>query len=247
MRTDILEYHDFYRTPLGELACEFIAARMAEAWGDGGGLSVAGFGYANPFLETFTGAHSRFAMAPGGQGVIRWPAKGANSASLVGEHDWPVPDASLDRVMIVHGLEEAPAPQKLMREVWRVLKDDGRVMIVAAHRRGLWSVIDTTPFAAGRPYLKRRLERLLRDAIFRPTAWSSALFFPPFGNKLVARAARSWERAGAMLWPGFGGVLMVEAAKDMLAPAGLVRERSALAIRPAMARARGMSRHVGPN
>ena len=235
MRTDILDFHEFYRTPLGGMARDVIAGRLTQAWGQGSGLTIAGFGFANPYLESFSDATSRFALAPGGQGVIRWPQSAANSASLVGEHEWPVPDASVDRVLIVHGLEEAPAPQRLMREVWRVLKDDGRLIIVAAHRRGLWSVIDTTPFAAGRPYLKRRLEGLLRDAIFRPRYWDTALFFPPMRGRLLLRAARAWERAGAMLWPGLGGVVMVEAEKDMLAPAGLVRRANVRAIRPVIA------------
>ncbi|PQA87881.1 class I SAM-dependent methyltransferase [Hyphococcus luteus] len=236
MRTDILDFHEFYGSPLGGAAREIIAGRLSEIWGDGEGLAIAGFGYANPYLQVFTGAAARFAFAPGAQGVIRWPQGAANAAGLVSEHHWPLPDASLDRVLIVHGLEEAPQPQKLMREVWRVLKDDGRVIIVAAHRRGLWSMIDTTPFAAGRPYLKRRLEGLLRDAIFRPRFWDSALFFPPFRSGLLLRAARAWERAGARLWPGLGGVLMLEAEKDMMAPVGLVRREGAKAVRrPAIA------------
>ena len=235
MRTDRLDLHDVYRTPLGAVVRDSIAARLTEVWGDGTGLSIAGFGFTNPYLEIFANARSRISLAPGGQGVIRWPQSGDNAAGLVGEHDWPIPDASLDRVLIIHGLEEAPQPQRLMREVWRVLKDDGRLIVVASHRRGLWSMIDTTPFAAGRPFLKRRLEGLLRDAIFHPTEWESALFFPPFRSQLLLRAARAWERAGSRLWPGFGGVLMLEAEKDMMAPIGLVRRAGARIARPALA------------
>lgn len=235
MRTDILDIHDFYRSPLGGVARDFIVNRIVAAWGKGSGLKIAGFGYTNPYLEALDEASARFALAPGGQGVIRWPHGKANAASLVREYEWPIPDASLDRVLIVHGLEEAPAPQRLMREVWRVLKDDGRVIIVASHRRGLWSVIDTTPFAAGRPYLRRRLEGLLRDSILRPAAWDSALFFPPVSGKLLVRVAKTWERAGAMLWPGLGGVVMVEAEKDMLTPVGLASRAGVRAIRPAIA------------
>lgn len=232
MRTDILDFYNFYGSPLGEAARAAISARLSEAWGDGAGLSICGFGYANPYLELFAAAACRLTLAPGGQGVIRWPQSGANAACLVGEQEWPLPDASLDRLLIVHGLEEAPAPHRLMREVWRVLKDDGRVIIVVAHRRGLWSVIDTTPFAAGRPYLKGRLEGLLRDAMFRPRIWDTALFFPPLRSRLLLRAARTWERAGALVWPGLGGVLMLEAEKDMLAPVGLVRRAGVLVKRP---------------
>ncbi len=238
MRTDILDYHEFYRTPLGAAAADFISARLIEAWGEARGCRVAGFGFANPFLAKFDHAERRLALAPGGQGVIRWPGAGANAAALVGERSWPLPDASIDRLLIVHGLEEAPDPRRLMREAWRVLADDGRVIIVASHRRGLWSIIETTPFAAGRPYLKGQLDRLLREAMFGGAFWNAALYFPPVKSRFLLRSARAWERAGARVWPGLSGVLMVEASKDLAVPAGLVRSARERRRRPAPATAR---------
>lgn len=240
MRTDILDFHDFYRSHLGGVARGFISARLTQAWGDGSDLAIAGFGYANPYLELFAGAQRRLAFSPSAQGVIRWPARERNSvslnnASLVGEVSWPLPDACLDRLLIMHGLEESPDPQRLMREAWRVLVDDGRMIIVVAHRRGLWSMVDATPFGAGRPYLKRQLNGLIESALFRATKWSSALYFPPVNTKLLLRAARAWERAGARVWPGLGGVLMVEASKDMMAPTGLVRSTQKRSLRPVIA------------
>jgi hypothetical protein len=122
-----------------------------------------------------------------------------------------------------------------MREAWRVLTDDGRVIVVASHRRGLWSIVETTPFAAGRPYLKGQLNRLLESAMFGGARWNAALYFPPVRNRFLLRSARAWERAGARVWPGLSGVLMVEAAKDLLAPAGLVRSARERASRPVIA------------
>ncbi len=223
MRTDILELHAFYRTPLGDLARATIAARLVEAWGTAARLSVAGFGHATPFLGAFPDAARVIALAPGGQGATPWPEAGPGRVALVNGDRWPLPDASLDRVLIVHGLEETSNPRRLMREVWRVLADDGRVIVISSHRRGPWSVIDTTPFAAGRPYLKRQLTALLEASMFRVVNWNAALYFPPFQQRFMLRAADAWERAGARLWPGFGGVIMAEAMKDMLAPAGLAR------------------------
>ena len=185
MRTDVLAYHDFYRTPLGARAATAIAARLGEAWGDGKGLTMAAYGYSEPYLEGFTGARARLALSPAAQGVIRWPALTANSATLVNEAEWPLPDASVDRVILTHGLEEAVNPQRLLREIWRVMVDDGRLIIVAPHRRGIWSMVDSTPFAAGRPYLKRQLGRLLQGSMFRAKAWSSALHFPPINTCLL--------------------------------------------------------------
>ena len=243
MRTDILELHEFYRSPLGGAARDFISAGLTEAWGDDARLSMAGFGFATPYLDLFPNAVRRLALSPGSQGVMRWPPDQKNTASLVGEGRWPLPDASIDRLLVVHGLEESTDPRTLMREIWRVLVDDGRVIIVVAHRRGLWSMIDTTPFAAGRPYLKSRLNSLLRESMFRAVAWSAALYFPPFGGRFMLRASRAWERAGARVWPGLGGVLMVEAAKEMMAPAGLVRRASPQVVRPAIARGAAANRN----
>lgn len=249
MRTDILEYHEFYRTPIGAAAAEFIGARLVEAWGEARNLRVAGFGFANPYMSLFPEAERRLTLAPGAQGVIRWPADGKNNAALVGEHAWPLPDACLDRLLLVHGLEESPDPRRMMREAWRVLADNGRIIIVASHRRGLWSIVETTPFAAGRPYLKGQLNRLLESAMFGGARWNAALYFPPVKSRFLLRSARAWERAGARVWPGLSGVLMVEASKDMLAPAGLVRSSRERAGRPAIAAPRpaGAPRNIPRN
>lgn len=234
MRTDILDLHEFYATPLGATARGFVAARLEEAWRDHERLRIAGFGHAEPYLSGFSQAERAIAIAPAAQGVIHWPTGDRNAAALAGEHQWPLPDASIDRVLVVHGLEESADPRRLMREIWRVLASDGRVILVVAHRRGLWSMVDTTPFAAGRPYLKRQLERLLQQSMFRPVAWSGALYFPPIGARFLLRAARAWERAGAQGWSGLSGVILVEAAKDMAQP--IARPLTARAGAPAVAR-----------
>jgi SAM-dependent methyltransferase len=191
----------------------------------------------------FGAAERTLALAPDAQGVIHWPQGAKNLAGLVEENRWPLPDASIDRLLIVHGLEEASDPRRLMREAWRVLAPDGRMIIVAAHRRGLWSVIDTTPFAAGRPYLRRQLNELLQSAMFRALNWQGALYFPPFGARFLLRASSAWERAGAKVWPGLGGVLMVEAVKELLAPVGQVQRARVRAFRPAAAKALPASYH----
>ena len=246
MRTDILDLHDFYETALGRTARGFVAARIEEAWRDHARLRLAGFGHAEPYLGFFDMAERVAAIAPGEQGVVRWPAGGPNRALLAGDQ-WPLPDASIDRLLVVHGLEEADDPRRLMREFWRVLASDGRLIIVAAHRRGIWSMIDTTPFAHGRPYLRRQLERLLQQSMFRPLAWSSALYFPPIGARFLLRAARAWERVGARIWPALGGVILVEAAKDMAQPVAAAGARRAriggpVAARPAIIGARTSER-----
>ncbi|NWG70445.1 MAG: methyltransferase domain-containing protein [Parvularculaceae bacterium] len=246
MRTDIVDLHAFYERPLGCAVRDFLTAHLVERWGAAKGLRVAGFGYAAPFLGKFDAAERVLALAPAGQGAMRWPLEGANREALVEEERWPLADASIDRLLIVHGLEETGDPRRLMREAWRVLANDGRLIIIVAHRRGLWSIVETTPFAHGRPYLRRQLFNLLGESMFRPIEWAGALYFPPANSRALLRAASAWERAGARLWPFLGGVLMIEAAKEMLAPVGRAHAAAVRALRPQYARPAGAMRDANP-
>jgi hypothetical protein len=56
--------------------------------------------------------------------------------------------------------------------------------------------------------------------MFTPTDWTSALFVPPFARRIVIRSATAFERMGTRLSPGLGGVLIVEARKELVAPVG---------------------------
>jgi hypothetical protein len=48
----------------------------------------------------------------------------------------------------------------LLREVWRVLAPNGRLLAVVPNRRGLWARIDTTPFGHGRPFSRGQVTHL---------------------------------------------------------------------------------------
>ncbi len=106
----------------------------------------------------------------------------------------------------------------LLRELWRVLKPEGRLLLIVPNRRGVWARLDSTPFGYGQPYSRSQLEGLLRNALFTPASWGSALHVPPFNKRVLMKSATAWERAGARLWPGFAGVLIVEARKETMAP-----------------------------
>jgi len=153
--------------------------------------------------------------APDGQGVARWPAEGKALSVLVEEDRLPFPDALFDRLIVVHGLEQAESPRKLLREFWRVAAPEARILVIVAHRRGLWARAESTPFGHGQPYTKGQLVGLLEDSMFQPTASARALYAPPIDWRLVTSAGEAWERTGRFAWGGFGGILMVEAIKRL--------------------------------
>lgn len=222
MRRDVLNLREFYASPLGKAARTMIAAKAAEAWGDARGLDVLGLGYSTPYLDPLRPTARRcVACMPAAQGVEVWPAEGGAASCLGHETALPFRNALFDRVLLVHALEESDDPLKVLQEVWRVLAPSGRVMIVAANRRGPWSNAETTPFGHGRPYTRRQLEALVREAELEPTAWSRALYTPPWG--WAARWADGLEQAGAWAWPMLSGVILLEAVKQTFAvrPRGL--------------------------
>ena len=216
MRRDVLELREFYATPLGAAARLMIARKLDEAWGPANGLDVLGVGYATPYLEAFRERGRRAVAAmPAGQGVEVWPAEGRVLSCLADEAALPFPNALFDRVLVVHALEEAADPLAQMREVWRVLAPAGRVIVAAANRRGFWAGAESTPFGHGRPFTRRQLEDLVREAELHPLAWSRALFAPPLD--WTARWAEGFERVGARLWPGLSGLILLEAVKQTFA------------------------------
>ena len=230
MHTDVTDLRDFYQTPLGLVARRLLAQKIRAKWRSPTGSVVMGFGFASPFLGSFRGEASRIcALMPSGQGALVWPSADRNMSVLVEEEHLPLPDNSVDRMLIVHGLEVAERPAALLREMWRVITPSGRLLIIAPNRAGIWARTDRTPFGQGRPYSRGQLDQLLRDAMFTPLEWDCALFLPPIQRALIVRSASTIERLGARVSPRFAGVILVEATKELIAPIG--KTAPALALR----------------
>ena len=118
---------------------------------------------------------------------------------------------------MVHGIEMAENLPAMLNEAWRVLAPGGHLLMVVPNRRGMWARFDSTPFGHGRPFSRGQLIQLLRDAYLAPEYWKYALYMPPFSRSFLLRSAIAWERIGSWLWPGFGGVIIVEATKQVYA------------------------------
>jgi SAM-dependent methyltransferase len=216
MRRDVLDLREFYAGPLGVAAREMVARKVAEAWGSVNGLDLLALGYATPFLDGLAGGARRAVAAmPAGQGVEAWPLGAPNAAALVDEAALPFPNALFDRVLAVHTLEESESPLGALREVGRVLAPSGRLIVVVAARHGFWAGVESTPFGHGRPFSRRQLEALIREAELEPAGWTRALYAPPVA--WAARLADGAERLGAVLWPPLAGLILMEAVKQTFA------------------------------
>jgi SAM-dependent methyltransferase len=236
MHQDVCFLRDFYyTTTLGRAAQKAMRDQLRACWPNTKGLAVAGFGFAAPLMRPFlTEAQRLLTLMPAQQGVMHWPAEAANHSVLVQETSWPLASDSLDRLVMLHGLETSERPAAVMQEAARVLKVGAKAVVIVPNRSGLWARRDGTPFALGRPYSLGQVATLLADHGFEVGAHSAALFFPPRDTGAWLRWAMMLEGLGQKLSRYHaGGVLLVEATRipDAPRPSGLaVPERKPLRI-----------------
>ena len=216
MRQSVIDLENFYDSRLGQGAQSMVARRLASVWPDLSGRDVLGFGYCRPFLEPYLGDAKRLIMAmPGGQGAIAQRGRRGVMTCLVEETAMPFSDACFDNVLVAHGFEEAENLPALLRDLWRVTKPEGRIVVIASNRAGLWARSDKSPFGAGRPFTRTQLRQTLKSAGFLPTIWSGALYSPP--SRMLTGPARLkvFETFGETVFPGFSGLVLVEAIKRL--------------------------------
>ena len=215
----------FYATTRGVVAQRLLRARLLRGWPSLAGHAILGLGFAAPYVRCWPDAARFVAAIPAQSGPARVRGPRGNLACSANEAALPFPDLTFDRVLLVHGLEAADSARAMLREVWRVLKDDGRLMVVAPNRRGVWAHVESTPFGHGHPYSPGQINRLLAASLFRVERQDTALHMPPVNLRLMLRTAEAWERAGRRLLPQCAGVTMTEAVKDAYAGLPLTAAR----------------------
>lgn len=221
MRQPAATLEAFYQSRLGQNAAHLISERMTSLWGSCEGQRVLGIGYPSPLLPLWQSeAASCIGVVPEEIGEVRLTSERGQTLCVAPEQRLPFPEGLFDRVFLLHALEEADSPRQLLREAWRVLAPEGRIVVAVTNRRSMWSLTDSKPFGHGRPWTRRQMVRFLNDSLFQVTASTTAVHMPPLNWPLITVAAKSWERAGELVLPGLGGVVLVEAVKRLYSKPG---------------------------
>jgi len=132
-------------------------------------------------------------------------------------HQLPIASDSIDAVLLPHTLDYSDRPHAILREVDRVLRRDGRVVILGFKPGGLWGLRRLIPGAAIPPGAEhlisdRRLKDWLQLLDMRIESTSQYFFrWPLSGNK--ARRSNEWERRGQAWWPQLAACYMLSAQK----------------------------------
>ncbi len=235
MAVDIIDLAGFYETALGAHVSARLTRELAAAWPKADARdAVLAYGYGVPVaVDLWPEADWHFLM-PSQQGALK---QAPGPCVLTHENAWPVRDDSINRLLVMHGLEAANRPEKMMQEIYRVLVPNGRAMIIVPNRRGFWARNERTPFGNGRPYSAGQLRQLLRQNGLLPGRLQPVLLTPPAVSFLIPPYLRPLSKLTAAIVPQLTGVWMMEAIKQVPAPLSVkqaMNRRKMAAVRPAV-------------
>ncbi|MEO0487002.1 MAG: methyltransferase domain-containing protein [Pseudomonadota bacterium] len=221
MHLDVRTLRNFYyRSALGQAAQVAVRDQVRSLWPDARGETVVGYGFAVPMLRPFLAEAERvIALMPGPQGVLHWPAGEKNVSVLCEETLWPLPDESVDRLLLLHGLDTSEHPAAVLEECYRVLAGGGRAIFIVPNRMSAWARKEGTPFSFSRPFTPSQIEARLSYHGLKTVRHVTALYLPPRRTKFWLKAGPLIERLGRAV-PAFhgGGVHVVEVKKQVPRP-----------------------------
>lgn len=226
---------EFYKTKTGKYAKRQLLAMVQKTWRRRLTGNFFGVGFPIPFIKHLDGEKLReFVVLPSELGAFWWqskPDKG-NCVGLCSQSELPFDDEVADSILSIHALEFSRDPDDAIAEIWRILKPQGRLLIVVSNRSGLWARRDTTPFGHGRPYSSTQLVKLLKDHNFVIEQARHTLYTPPFKSEFMLKAFSFLEYLGiGGMMPFFAGVHVIEASKQIHAIPKKMSAREQLLLR----------------
>lgn len=141
----------------------------------------------------------------------------------------PFKSHSIDNMLLMHVLELSQDPHQLLRETERVLAADGKLILCSFNPFSLWGLRrlfswqDKMPWD-GHFFTQTRIKDWLALLNFEVIEQHKILFRPPFRHAGWLAGSGFMERWGHRLWPWFGAVSVMVAAKRTI-PLNPIREK----------------------
>jgi SAM-dependent methyltransferase len=138
-----------------------------------------------------------------------------------GFEDLPLESQSVDLVVLPHQLEFSPDPHQILREADRVLRPEGRLVVVGMNPLSLWGLRHSLSRRPLNPFLPPtgqligipRLRDWMKLLSFEIDSGHYGCYAPPCRTQKWLDRMHFMERAGDRWWPICGAVYMVSAVK----------------------------------
>lgn len=132
-------------------------------------------------------------------------------------HELPIESQSVDLCLLPHTLEFAANPHEVLREVDRIVRPEGRILIIGFNPWSLYGLkrtwADTSLPWNGQFVSLVRMKDWLQLLSFEPAAGKLACYIPPFESAAWQARMGFIESVGDRWWGVAGGVYMLEAVK----------------------------------
>lgn len=132
-------------------------------------------------------------------------------------HELPFEAQSIDLCVLPHILEFTQQPHEILREIDRVMRPEGRILIIGFNP---WSLFGVKKLWASKGYPWQgqfvslvRMKDWLQLLGFEPSSGKLACYIPPCETLEWQRRYQFLEQAGDRWWGVSGGVYMLEAIK----------------------------------
>lgn len=212
------EPHPWFHTPLGDALLEAereVAARLLERVFGFVAISVGGWWPCETFLESCA-IRRQLRMQKGGDIVSPF-----DNLALASD--------SVDAILLPHTLEFVASPQRLLREVERVLVGEGHVLILGFNPLSAWSarrLVRARQFPeSGRPLAVRRLVDWLNLLGFEVLVAERHFRRPPVSHAATLARLELLERPRWMPLPGSLYAILARKHVYAMTPVRPLRER----------------------
>jgi len=128
----------------------------------------------------------------------------------------PFQDETFGTVTCLLALEFTGSPEKVVREMHRVLRPSGCLILAFLNRYSPWAVLRRAKgwrrpsvYNSARFLSRRQVSGLLGKAGFMDLNWRKAIYFPPVEHPLFLKFYRAFEAAGRLFPPGMAAYVAV--------------------------------------
>ena len=134
----------------------------------------------------------------------------------------PLESKSVDVLILPHTLDFCLDPHQVLREVSRVLRPEGHVVIIGFNPMSLWGcrrLIARRPLAApwcGKFFRLARVKDWLALLDFETTHGAMLYYRPPLRNEGFMQRLNFLDKMGDRWWPMMAGVYLVVAKKRVV-------------------------------